>query len=197
MSIAKVIKISNITILLSIFMLSAIIYQSVSSIYEYVEKENLNYKSIMLAGELRHSSRELTENFRLYIMTGNDEYNKAYWNIAKERSGIIPRSHDKAVSPGEKTELSTVIEKIIPHEYFYMVKRALMLSDDLIHFENDAMNIIKKHDRTEQDVLKAKELAYSPYYILKTHEIMSIIAQFYTEINNKSKKSVGDLKNVI
>ena len=79
MSIAKVIKISNITILLSIFMLSAIIYQSVSSIYEYVEKENLNYKSIMLAGELRHSSRELTENFRLYIMTGNDEYNKAYW----------------------------------------------------------------------------------------------------------------------
>lgn len=62
-----------------------------------------------------------------------------------------------------------------------------MLSDDLIHFEASTMNMVTGSIHAEPDIIKAKELAYSAYYISKTHEIMNLLDIFYDDINDTSK----------
>lgn len=62
-------------------------HQLYAAVHDYMEMENKKYTSLELAAELRNSSRLLTENFRLYIMTEDPEYERKYWKIVEERSG--------------------------------------------------------------------------------------------------------------
>ena len=93
-------------------------YQLSSAIHGYMDLESRKYTSLDLAVELRNSSRLLTENFRLYIMTGDQKFENAYWNIVDERSGIIPRSLDKKVAPGKTVKL----EELLQNNIFFKIK---------------------------------------------------------------------------
>lgn len=95
MKIARIMNISNMFMFCFIAVFCLIMHQLYAAVHDYMEMENKKYTSLELAAELRNSSRLLTENFRLYIMTEDPEYERKYWKIVEERSGITPRSHDK------------------------------------------------------------------------------------------------------
>lgn len=188
MKIARIMNISNMFMFCFIAVFCLIMHQLYAAVHDYMEMENKKYTSLELAAELRNSSRLLTENFRLYIMTEDPEYERKYWKIVEERSGITPRSHDKKVAPGETVKLNDLLqENIFFHDHIPTIKKANMLSDDLIHFESSTMNMVTGSIHAEPDIIEAKELAYSAYYISKTHEIMNLLDIFYNDINDTSK----------
>lgn len=188
MKIARIMNISNMFMFCFIAVFCLIMHQLYAAVHDYMEMENKKYTSLELAAELRNSSRLLTENFRLYIMTEDPEYERKYWKIVEERSGITPRSHDKKVAPGETVKLNDLLqENIFFHDHIPTIKKANMLSDDLIHFEASTMNMVTGSIHAEPYIIKAKELAYSAYYISKTHEIMNLLDIFYDDINDTSK----------
>lgn len=194
MSIAKTMKLSTIAVFCFVLALLFIMYMMISAVYEYIDIENKRYIQIELAAELRNSSRILTENFRLYIMTGDDKYNTEYWNMVKERSGMLPRSNNKVISPGEKIKLTTLLQQKISYNKLPIIESALRLSDELVIFEKNTMDMVSGALNKKQDIVKAKELAYSVYYISKTNEIMTLLDAFYNEVNNTSKMFVENLK---
>ena len=49
------------------------------------------YESFRLANELRASSDELTRTARTYVVTGDEAYEKEYWQILDVRNGKQPR----------------------------------------------------------------------------------------------------------
>ena len=51
------------------------------------QKQEIRYRSYMLADQLRQSSDELTRMARTYVLTGDTKYEKIYWDILAIRNG--------------------------------------------------------------------------------------------------------------
>ncbi len=198
MQISRITNLFNVFVLCFIIIFCLIMYQLSSAIHGYMDLESRKYTSLDLAVELRNSSRLLTENFRLYIMTGDQKFENAYWNIVDERSGIIPRSLDKKVAPGKTVKLEELLQNnIFFQDQIPIIKKANRLSDNLIQFETHAMNMVKGTQDTPADPKKAKELAYSPEYISSTHDIMTLLDIFYDDVNNIVKANTQEFENKI
>ena len=56
-----------------------------------VEKQEQRYQSYLLAAQLRQSSDDLTRMARTYVVTGDSQYEKMYWDILAIRNGEKPR----------------------------------------------------------------------------------------------------------
>lgn len=198
MSISTVTKILNIFMACFIIVFCLCVYMLAKSIYDYMRIEQEQSVALTLAIELRNSSRLLTDNFRLYVMTQNPAYEEEYWRIARERAGIEPRLSARKVAPGKTIPLTALIEKNVKFmEEMGTIKRAHELSDDLIRFEKLAMDMVKGTTEVTQDLEKARKMAFGTYYISKTDEIMSMLNQFYSELDGSVRASSAAYKEKI
>ncbi|TXG34835.1 SpoIIE family protein phosphatase [Seonamhaeicola maritimus] len=183
------------------------------------EKELINAKNnrtilLQLVDELRQSSDDLTNMSRLYIITGNEKYYKAFNTIVKIREGEIPRPIDynqaywdiylaKGKIPrsvGDQIPLLKLIQKYCHdkdvEQHFIKAKNN---SDDLVLIEEEAFNAMKGLFKNDDGTYSkngipnpdfARELLFNNEYLRAKGKIMRSINDFYHYLEEYSTNSI-------
>ena len=101
----------------------------------------------LLANELRQSSEDLSNNSRMFVVSGGNEiYSNEYEDILAWRSGRAPRPSNLAENlfPGETINLVDLLEQVgFTEEELITVETSLALSDGLGKTETQAMESIR------------------------------------------------------
>ena len=101
----------------------------------------------LLANELRQSSEDLSNNSRMFVVSGGNEiYSNEYNDILAWRSGRAPRPTNLAdnLFPGETINLVDLLEQVgFTEEELITVETSLALSDGLGKTEAQAMESIR------------------------------------------------------
>lgn len=101
----------------------------------------------LLANELRQSSEDLSNNSRMFVVSGGNEiYSNEYDDILAWRSGRAPRPSNLAdnLFPGETINLVDLLEQVgFTEEELVTVETSLALSDGLGKTEAQAMESIR------------------------------------------------------
>ena len=101
----------------------------------------------LLANELRQSSEDLSNNSRMFVVSGGNEiYSNEYDDILAWRSGRAPRPSNLAENlfPGETINLVDLLEQVgFTEEELITVETSLALSDGLGKTETQAMESVR------------------------------------------------------
>ena len=101
----------------------------------------------LLANELRQSSEDLSNNSRMFVVSGGNEiYSNEYEDILAWRSGRAPRPSNLAENlfPGETINLVDLLEQVgFTEEELITVETSLALSDGLGKTETQAMESVR------------------------------------------------------
>ena len=118
----------------------------------------LRYNSYLLADELRQSSDDLTRLARTYVVSGNEDYERQYFELLEIRNGTRPRprAYERiywdfraaGVDPGRGTEPAVPLLELMKRAgfteaEFAKLKEAQDNSNDLVNTETIAMNLVK------------------------------------------------------
>ncbi len=122
-------------VLLSLGILIGLIVQNQNQLNA---NQATRYASYLLADELRQSSDDLTRLARTYVATGDEKYEKMYWDILAVRNGEKPRPDGRSVP------LKTLMKEAgFTEEEFGKLREAENNSNDLVTTETIAMNAVK------------------------------------------------------
>lgn len=176
--------------------------------------ETNRYESYLRADELRQSSDDLTGLARTYVATGDDKYEKMYWDVLAIRNGELPRplnyekiywdymayNGEKPRPDGEKIPLQTLFEQLgFSGIEFAKLKESQKNSDSLVWIETIAMNAMKGlfddgtgHFRKQgkPDYEMARRLMFSNEYHKEKVRIMKPIDEFFTLLDSRTKSAV-------
>ena len=101
----------------------------------------------LLANELRQSSEDLSNNSRMFVVSGgNDIYSNEYDDILAWRSGRAPRPSNLAENlfPGETINMMDLLKRVgFTEEELITVETSLALSDGLGKTETQAMESVR------------------------------------------------------
>lgn len=171
------------------------------ALLEASEKRHL---STLIAEEFLNSSKNLTRLARTYVATGDPQYEKAYWDIVKWRSGDIPRPSNFHVdlSPGViKPQVDIMKELEFSETEFALLKEAGQLSNDLIKTEEQAMNSIKQNqiasgpyfEKDDESVRGfAIRILFDANYHNEVTKIMGPVDRFFAEIDARTAAELND-----
>jgi len=172
---------------------------------------DIRYTSYQAADELRQSSDDLTRLGRTYVVTGDEKYEKMYFDILDIRNGKKPRPEnyhtiywDLVLQYGKKPkpdgETQALLDRMeglgFTDEEFGYLEQAAANSDGLVNMEVKAMNAVKgkfpdssgNYTVTDKpDPKMAIELLHSPQYHLEKSKIVAPIDQFFTRLENRTK----------
>jgi signal transduction histidine kinase/CheY-like chemotaxis protein len=175
---------------------------------------NMQYKSLILADELRQSSDDLTRMARTYVITGNEMFEEQYKAVLAIRNGEIPRpkryngifwdflsiENNQALFDGEKIPLRELMKQAnFPESELNLLFTSQNESDDLTNLEHKAMNAVKgifqdeKGEYTVQglpDFALAREIMHSNEYHEAKIRIMKPLDNFYKAFENRTKQKV-------
>lgn len=181
---------------------------------ELVQKQEIRKQSQLTADLLRQSSDDLTRLCRTYVITGDEKYEKIYWNILDVRNGIkaIPENYNRVywdLLTGNESEfhrdenvrslVAMMAELGFTKEEFIKLKEAKELSDELVRTEVLAMNAIKGiyKDESGNYVIKDKpnkematRLMFGSKYHMDKAAIMKPIDEFFEMIDSRTQKDV-------
>ncbi|MDZ7820066.1 MAG: histidine kinase dimerization/phospho-acceptor domain-containing protein [Aliarcobacter sp.] len=175
---------------------------------------NMQYKSLILADELRQSSDDLTRMARTYVITGNEMFEEQYKTVLAIRNGEIPRpkryngifwdfltlNDSQALLDGEKIPLRELMKQAnFPESELNLLFTSQNESDDLTNLEHKAMNAVKgifqdeKGEYTVQglpDFALARDIMHSNEYHEAKIRIMKPLDNFYKAFENRTKQKV-------
>ncbi len=210
-----------------LFILNTVSFISVAVVINKYQKAtiklddayNMQYKSLILADELRQSSDDLTRMARTYVITGDPLFEEQYKTVLAIRNGEIPRpkryngifwdfltlkDNNKPLLDGEKIPLrELMIQANFPESELNLLFTSQNESDDLTNLEHKAMNAIKGkfQDKDgnytitgEPDFAMARELMHSSAYHLAKIRIMEPLDRFYKAFENRTKQKVIEAK---
>ncbi|MDD2888169.1 MAG: ATP-binding protein [Aliarcobacter sp.] len=210
-----------------LFILNTVSFISVAVVINKYQKAtiklddayNMQYKSLILADELRQSSDDLTRMARTYVITGNPLFEEQYKTVLAIRNGELPRpkryngifwdfltlkDNNQPLLDGEKIPLrELMIQANFPESELNLLFTSQNESDDLTNLEHKAMNAIKGifQDRDgnytikgEPDFAMARELMHSSAYHLAKIRIMEPLDRFYKAFENRTKQKVIEAK---
>ena len=137
-----------ILVAIMVLMLIAILCQNIATIKNEGQKQSsqTRYLSYLLADEFRQTSMDLTRLSRTYVLTGEQQYWDAYWNIVKWRAGdkARPNNVNEALYPGQRMKQSDImVELHFSKAEFDLLDQASENSNLLIATETQAMESIK------------------------------------------------------
>lgn len=173
------------------------------------------YVSYLLADELRQSSDDLTRLGRTYVLTGDEKYEKMYFDILDIRNGKKPRPQhydriywDLVMNYGDKPQPdsseSVSLQELMKRAGFTDAEFAKLTeaqknSDGLVKAETIAMNMVKGlyDDGTgnftkkgEPDLEGAWKLTHNQDYHTFKASIMKPISEFQTILDERTGKDV-------
>ena len=175
---------------------------------------NMQYKSLILADELRQSSDDLTRMARTYVITGNAIFEEQYKTVLAIRNGEIPRpkryngifwdfltlKDSQALLDGEKIPLRELMKQAnFPESELNLLFTSQNESDDLTNLEHKAMNAVKGIFQDEKgeytvkglpDFALARDIMHSNEYHEAKIRIMKPLDNFYKAFENRTKQKV-------
>ena len=218
-------KLKNLFKLLFIFNTVSFIFVAIvinkyqKATIELEDAYNMQYKSLILADELRQSSDDLTRMARTYVITGNPMFEEQYKTVLAIRNAESPRpkryngifwdflslENSIATLDGEKIALRDLMRNAnFPESELNMLFTSQNESDDLTKLEHKAMNAIKgifedKNGnytiKAEPDFALARELMHSKEYHEAKIRIMKPLDNFYKAFENRTKQKVEEARN--
>ncbi|MES2952142.1 MAG: methyl-accepting chemotaxis protein [Pseudomonadota bacterium] len=162
------------------------------------------YTSYLLADELRQSSDDLTRLARTYVVSGDDEWEKQYFEILDIRNGKKARPNqyekiywdfravgiDPARGVGETVPLQELMKRAgFTDAEFGKLKEAQANSDDLVKTETVAMGLVKTKD--EAELAKARTMMHDKSYHQFKAKIMKPVDEFLTLVDTRTQGEVG------
>ncbi|OQW99791.1 MAG: hypothetical protein BWK80_62530 [Desulfobacteraceae bacterium IS3] len=214
MSVRKIFLISYSIIVIGIIILGILVILMQENGNRLNNRQEQRYQSYLLADELRQSSDDLTRMARTYVVTGDDKYEKMYWDILAIRNGEKPRPEnynriywDMVLSYGQKPRpdgkaapLRQLMEDAgFTKEEFGKLREAQNNSDGLVKTETIAMNAVKglyddgKGNYTvkgEADLEMARRLMHDEQYHKYKAAIMKPIDEFLEMLDKRTKAEV-------
>ncbi len=184
---------------------------------DYVAASEGRYRSYLLADELRQSSDDLTRLGRTYAITGNETYERMYFDILDIRNGKKARPQqyhkiywdlvlslgDKPRADGRVESLNSLMENagFTEHE-FTLLAEAQANSDALVGLEVKAMNAVKGRffDESEDEYSRvgdpdfelARNLLHGEKYHSEKAKIMEPINRFFGELEDRTRQAQDD-----
>ncbi len=170
------------------------------SVLAFVNQNALNraqanrYESYRLAHELRASSDELTRMARTYVVTGDPDYEKAYWHILDVRNGV------KSRPDGRTVPLRTLMEQQgFTADEFAKLKQAEDNSNALVTTETIAMHAMKGEfddgrggytRKGDPDPELARRIMHDEKYHADKETIMHPIGEFEEMLDHRTDAAV-------
>ena len=146
-------------IALGVLAMAWVVFEINDNQKDLVQAHLVRFQSYLLAEELRQSSDDLTRLARTLVITGDQKYEKMYWDILDIRNGKKPRpehyeriywdlmlEYGKKPKPdGEAKPLQQrMLDLGFSDEELALLKEAQDNSDGLVHTETVAMNAVKE-----------------------------------------------------
>jgi methyl-accepting chemotaxis protein len=173
------------------------------------------YQSYLLADQLRQSSDDLTRMARTYVVTGNQEFEKQYWQVLAIRNGQQPRPQHyeriywdfvaagmiKPRPDGEAIPLQELMLKAgFSAAEFAKLREAQAYSDTLVRTETIAMNAMKGRfdengdgvfdDTGAPDPQLAQRLMHDQHYHEYKAQIMKPLDEFFLLLDQRTQNNV-------
>jgi len=174
------------------------------------------YKSMIIADELRQSSDDLTRMARTYVLTGKSMFEDQFHKVLDIRNGKLNRPqyynhiywdfltlpHSEVVLQGEKKSLRVMMKELdFADKELDLLFQSAEKSDKLTYLEAKAMNAVKGlfQDTNGNYTIKAKadlklaaDIMHGDAYHQAKIEIMKPIDKFYRALEERTKKFVSD-----
>jgi len=211
----KTLLISSLIVMITGFVFIATLSTQLKGAQHELENAyKTRYLSYLLADELRQSSDDLTRLARTYVITGDDKYEKMYFDILDIRNGKKPRpsfynriywdlvlQHGTKPRPDAETASLKELMKAagFTDQEFAKLSEAQANSDGLVKAETIAMNMVKglyddgKGNFTvkgEPDFAKAREMMHDNRYHEYKANIMQPILVFQGLLDERTQASV-------
>jgi len=165
---------------------------------EQAEQAKLRYLSYQLADEFRQTSQDLTRLGRNYVITSNEKYKDAYWNIVNWRSGKAsrPKGAHKDLHPGENKPQKDIMAELHFSELeMDLLNQANTLSNSLIATETQAMDSIDqqsiadgpfrpKLDESFQQF--SRRILFDDNYHREISKIMAPVDEFFAALDRRT-----------
>src|SRR5579872_1160870 len=173
------------------------------------------YKSYLLASELRQSSDDLTRLVRTYAATGDAKYEKWYFQVIAMRNGDIARPQepnriywDLIVNDGDppprpagekKPLLQSMVEAGFTQAEMKLLEEAKKRSDALVQLEVRAMDAVKGKGTTngKPDLKLASDLLYSEDYHKAKASVMEPVDKFFGAIGQRTADRVAQAQRAM
>jgi methyl-accepting chemotaxis protein len=173
------------------------------------------YQSFLLADELRQSSDDLTRLARTYVVSGDAKWEKQYFEIVGIREGKLPRPEayeriywdfraagvEPARPSGETVSLIELMRRAgFSGEELAKLEEAKAASDDLVHTETVAMNMVKGlYDdgqghftrQAEPDMAKARDMMHDLNYHQYKAKIMKPVDEFLVLLDQRTSAELA------
>jgi signal transduction histidine kinase/CheY-like chemotaxis protein len=181
----------------------------------------MQYKSLVLAQELRQSSDDLTRMARTYVITGNPKFEEQFKTVFDIRNADKPRpkryngifwdfytlDEDEPVLDGEQVSLEDLMKRAnFTDSELNLLYKSKKESDDLTSLEHKAMNAVKGifQDKEgnytikgEADFKFARELMHSDEYHEAKKRIMEPLDNFYKAFESRTKQKVDEARAMV
>lgn len=202
MTIRKMLSLSWVSVVITALLLVWSLYNLQFSHAAIEEAYTAKEHSLALASELEESSRNLTNSVRQFAVTGDAQYTKIYWDIVNVRSGELQRPETRAIAPGKKVALDTLMrEANFTPEELALLQKANDLSNGLIALETEAMHAVKGLFKDGEgaytvtgapDTALAARLVFSKEYNGFVAAIMQPVSQFNHLLSERLNTSIQE-----
>jgi len=158
----------------------------------------LRYLSYQLADEFRQTSQDLTRLGRSYVITGDEKYKDAYWDIVKWRNGELPRpgQFHSDLYPGQAKKQSDIMRELeFSESELSLLSQAGNFSNDLIKTEEQAMNSVSRKTfaagpfkpRSNEDYRSfAIRILFNDSYNSEVSKIMVPVTRFFASLDGRT-----------
>ncbi|MTI09120.1 methyl-accepting chemotaxis protein [Curvivirga aplysinae] len=172
------------------------------------------HASYLLADELRQSSDDLTRLGRTYVVTGDEKYEKQYFDILDIRNGLKPRPesyhriywdlYTVGMQKPRPDTISISLNELMKQagftdEEFALLKEAADNSDGLVGLEVKAMNAVKGvfidengeyTIKGEPDFKLARTLLHSEEYHKYKSNIVRPLDKFFEVLEKRTSSAI-------
>ncbi len=215
-TVSQMFRMLLVALLLPALFLGYALYQVGAVNEKLVQVSVSRYTSYLLADELRKSSDDLTRLARTYVVTGDPEWEKQYFEVLDIRNGKKTRPNqyekiywdfraagtDPGRGSGDTIPLQELMKKAgFTEAEFAKLKEAQANSDDLVNTETVAMNLVKGQladgkggftIKGEPDLAKARAMMHDHSYHLFKAKIMKPVDEFLSLIDNRTNAAVNE-----
>jgi methyl-accepting chemotaxis protein len=185
---------------------------------ELAQAYEQRYRSYLLADQLRQSSDDLTRMARTYVVTGDAEFERQYWEVLAIRNGEHPRPEhyeriywdfvaagDEQPRPdGETIALRELMRQAgVTEAEFAKLAEAQANSDALVDTEMVAMKAMKGRYRDsegaftrtgEPDPELARRLMHDADYHAFKARIMGPVDEFFVLLEERTQNAVAQAR---
>lgn len=179
------------------------------------------YLAYQAADELRQSSDELTRLGRTYTITGDEKYEKMYFDVLAIRNGDKPRPvnyhtiywdlvldyGNKPKPDGSRDNLINRMKELgFSKVELSLLEEAKKNSDGLVQLEVEAMNAVKGKFKDsngqftqlrEPDLNFASQLVHSDEYHEFKANIMKPVDKFFTQLESRTSQRLKKIEDEV